>query len=182
MVVLVAPGDRNVLDRRKQPIDRGGCDHASYPIEVLSVGPDVLPPTPYGGSYNFYYKHTLAFHALLGACRSGPRKGDGASRTLFVQRRAGTPCPVGSFVEAIRRPDTGGRVQDLAIERLTVAQAAARLGVSQDAVRKRIKRGTIEYEQGQDGRLHVYLDPLEVYETRQDRAGDTRTDEIRRRW
>jgi excisionase family DNA binding protein len=70
----------------------------------------------------------------------------------------------------------------LAIERLTVAQAAARLGVSQDAVRKRIKRGTIEYEQGQDGRLHVYLDPLEVYETRQDRAGDTRTDEIRRRW
>jgi excisionase family DNA binding protein len=70
----------------------------------------------------------------------------------------------------------------LAIERLTVAQAAARLGVSQDAVRKRIKRGTIEYEQGQDGRLHAYLDPLEVYETRQDRAGDTRTDEIRRRW
>jgi excisionase family DNA binding protein len=92
----------------------------------------------------------------------------------------------------------------LAIERLTVAQAAARLGVSQDAVRKRIKRGTIEYEQDQDGRLHVYLDPLEVYETRQDRAGDepterlawaqyqeieflrreleTRTEEIRRRW
>ena len=70
----------------------------------------------------------------------------------------------------------------MAIERLTVAQAAARLGVSQDAVRKRIKRGTIEYEQDQDGRLHVYLDPLEVYETRQDRAGDTRTDEIRRRW
>jgi excisionase family DNA binding protein len=92
----------------------------------------------------------------------------------------------------------------LAIERLTVAQAAARLGVSQDAVRKRIRRGTIEYEQDQDGRLHVYLDPLEVYETRQDRAGDepterlawaqhqeieflrreleTRTEEIRRRW
>jgi excisionase family DNA binding protein len=66
----------------------------------------------------------------------------------------------------------------LAIERLTVAQAAARLGVSQDAVRKRIKRGTIEYEQGQDGRLHVYLDPLEVYETRQDRAGDEPTERL----
>jgi excisionase family DNA binding protein len=66
----------------------------------------------------------------------------------------------------------------LAIERLTVAQAAARLGVSQDAVRKRIKRGTIEYEQDQDGRLHVYLDPLEVYETRQDRAGDEPTERL----
>ena len=66
----------------------------------------------------------------------------------------------------------------MAIERLTVAQAAARLGVSQDAVRKRIKRGTIEYEQGQDGRLHVYLDPLEVYETRQDKAGDEPTERL----
>jgi hypothetical protein len=45
-------------------------------------------------------------------------------------------------------------------------------------VRKRIKRGTIEYEQDQDGRLHVYLDPLEVYETRQDRAGDEPTERL----
>ena len=37
MVVLVAPGGRNVLDRRMQPIDCGRCDHASYPVEVLSV-------------------------------------------------------------------------------------------------------------------------------------------------
>ena len=66
----------------------------------------------------------------------------------------------------------------MAIERLTVAQAAARLGVSQDAVRKRIKRGTIEYEQDQDGRLHVYLDPLEVYETRQDRSADEPTERL----
>jgi hypothetical protein len=28
---------RNVLDRRMQPIDRGRCDHASFPVEVLSV-------------------------------------------------------------------------------------------------------------------------------------------------
>jgi excisionase family DNA binding protein len=121
------------------------------------------------------------------------------SDTSFVWTRESA----GEILE-FRRPDTGGRVQDLAIERLTVAQAAARLGVSQDAVRKRIKRGTIEYEQDQDGRLHVYLDPLEVYETRQDRAADepterlawaqhqeieflrreleTRTEEIRHRW
>jgi hypothetical protein len=45
-------------------------------------------------------------------------------------------------------------------------------------VRKRIKRGTIEYEQDQDGRLHVYLDPLEVYETRQDRTGDEPTERL----
>jgi hypothetical protein len=45
-------------------------------------------------------------------------------------------------------------------------------------VRKRIRRGTIEYEQDQDGRLHVYLDPMEVYETRQDRAGDEPTERL----
>jgi excisionase family DNA binding protein len=95
------------------------------------------------------------------------------SDTSFVWTRESA----GEILE-FRRPDTGGRVQDLAIERLTVAQAAARLGVSQDAVRKRIKRGTIEYEQDQDGRLHVYLDPLEVYETRQDRAADEPTERL----
>ena len=66
----------------------------------------------------------------------------------------------------------------MAIERRTVAQAAARLGVSQDAVRKRIRRGTIEYEQDQDGRIHVYLDPLDVSETRQDRSADEPTERL----
>jgi IS30 family transposase len=46
----------------------------------------------------------------------------------------------------------------LALERLTVAQAAAQLGVSQDAIRKRIRRNTIDYDQDPDGRIYVYVD------------------------
>jgi excisionase family DNA binding protein len=49
-----------------------------------------------------------------------------------------------------------------ASERLTVAEAARRLGVSQDAVRKRIKRGSIRYERGEGGRVYVYLDASET--------------------
>lgn len=44
------------------------------------------------------------------------------------------------------------------MERLTVAEAARRLGVSPEAVRKRIKRSTIEHDQDQDGLTHVYVD------------------------
>lgn len=42
--------------------------------------------------------------------------------------------------------------------RYTVPDAAAQLGLTQDAVRKRIKRHTIEHERDQDGRVYVYLD------------------------
>jgi len=43
------------------------------------------------------------------------------------------------------------------MERLTVAQAAERLGITQDAVRQRVRRGTIEHERTEDGRVYVYL-------------------------
>jgi hypothetical protein len=88
----------------------------------------------------------------------------------------------------------------LALERLTVAQAAAQLGVSQDAIRKRIRRNTIDYDQDPDGRIYVYVDSSELV---QDESSDssmerlvqmqhddieflrreleTRTEEIRRR-
>ena len=46
--------------------------------------------------------------------------------------------------------------------RLSVPQAAERLGVTQDAIRKRIKRGYIGWEKGEDGRLYVWLDPTET--------------------
>jgi excisionase family DNA binding protein len=49
-----------------------------------------------------------------------------------------------------------------ASERLTVAEAARRLGISQDAVRKRIKRRSIRYERGEGGRVYVYLDASET--------------------
>jgi excisionase family DNA binding protein len=47
------------------------------------------------------------------------------------------------------------------LDRLTVAQAADRLGVTQDAVRKRISRGTIRHEKDYEGRIFVYLDTFE---------------------
>lgn len=46
--------------------------------------------------------------------------------------------------------------------KLTVPQAAERLGITQDAVRKRIRRGYIGWEKGADGRLYVWVDPTET--------------------
>ncbi len=43
------------------------------------------------------------------------------------------------------------------MDRLTVAEAAEQLGVTQDAVRQRIRRNTIEHERTEDGRVYVYL-------------------------
>jgi hypothetical protein len=46
-------------------------------------------------------------------------------------------------------------------DRVTVQKAALRLGVKDDAIRKRIQRGTLEHEKGPDGRVYVYLDATE---------------------
>jgi hypothetical protein len=43
------------------------------------------------------------------------------------------------------------------MDRVSVSEAASRLGVTPDAVRQRIRRGTIEYEKAEDGRYYVYL-------------------------
>ena len=62
------------------------------------------------------------------------------------------------------------------LDRLTVAQAADALGVSQDAVRKRIARDTIRHDRDQSGRVFVYLAPSEtVHKTDQDRGQDDAT-------
>src|SRR5215207_9446832 len=44
------------------------------------------------------------------------------------------------------------------MERVTIAQAAEMLGVTRDAVRKRIKRHSIEWETAEDGTVYVYVD------------------------
>jgi excisionase family DNA binding protein len=44
-------------------------------------------------------------------------------------------------------------------ERLTIQEAAHRLGVSESAIRKRIKRGTLKREKTEDGRVLVYMEP-----------------------
>jgi|SRR5215207_1509645 len=62
------------------------------------------------------------------------------------------------------------------LDRVTVAEAAAALGISQDAVRKRIARGTIPHERDAEGRVYVYLSPSEtVHKTDQDTRGDDAT-------
>lgn len=48
---------------------------------------------------------------------------------------------------------------DQSVERLTITEAAQRLGVSRDAVYKRVKRGSIASETGVDGLLYVYIEP-----------------------
>jgi hypothetical protein len=46
--------------------------------------------------------------------------------------------------------------------RLTVAEAAVRLGISEAGVRKRVQRGQIPHERGDDGRLFVWISPGET--------------------
>ncbi len=53
-------------------------------------------------------------------------------------------------------------VQGMAGDRVTVQEAARRLGVKDDAIRKRIQRGTLEHDKGEDGRVYVYLEPSSV--------------------
>lgn len=42
--------------------------------------------------------------------------------------------------------------------RMTVEEAALTLGIKEESVRKRVRRGTMRFEKGTDGRLFVYLD------------------------
>src|SRR5215207_5386207 len=56
--------------------------------------------------------------------------------------------------------------------RMTVAEAARALGISESAVRKRVKRGTLEHERTPDGRLIVYLNNAATSETGRDQILD----------
>jgi hypothetical protein len=65
---------------------------------------------------------------------------------------------------------------DNVLDRLTVAQAADKLDVTQDAIRKRIARGTIRHDKDPKGRICVYLDTSEgVSKTDQDADQDKYT-------
>jgi hypothetical protein len=48
--------------------------------------------------------------------------------------------------------------QDSGTLRVTIREAASRLGVTEAAIRKRIQRGSLDKEMGSDGRVYVYLD------------------------
>ena len=63
---------------------------------------------------------------------------------------------------------------EVSVDRLSVAEAAAVLGVTRDAIHKRITRGSIEYEKGEDGRFYVFVD---TSTQRLDSSTDTSKDE-----
>ncbi len=42
-------------------------------------------------------------------------------------------------------------------DRVTIQEAARRLGIKDDGVRKRIQRGTLHHEKDPDGRVYVFL-------------------------
>lgn len=48
------------------------------------------------------------------------------------------------------------------MERLTVREAANRLGISEEAVRKRMRRGTLAHSKWPDGRVYVYIDDTDL--------------------
>jgi len=48
------------------------------------------------------------------------------------------------------------------LERLSVAQAARALGLTESGVRKRVSRGTLPYERDENGTVWVFVDPLET--------------------
>jgi predicted DNA-binding protein YlxM (UPF0122 family) len=67
--------------------------------------------------------------------------------------------------------------EDQPVERLSVGEAAETLGVTRDAIHKRIRRGSIEHEQGDDGRFYVYVDTSTTgAEQTTDVSEDDRTD------
>jgi hypothetical protein len=44
------------------------------------------------------------------------------------------------------------------VDRVSIQDAARRLGISEGAVRKRVTRGTLHHDKATDGRVYVYLD------------------------
>jgi hypothetical protein len=52
----------------------------------------------------------------------------------------------------------GRRGIDGGLERVTIQEAARKLGVSEGAVRKRVTRRTLSHDKDPDGRVYVYLD------------------------
>lgn len=48
--------------------------------------------------------------------------------------------------------------RDRSQQRVTVQEAAERMGISESAIRKRVQRGKIPYEHDQEGRLWVWID------------------------
>src|SRR5215213_5734746 len=70
------------------------------------------------------------------------------------------------------------RVRELERERVTVQEAARRLGITESAVRKRVQRGQLEHDKEPGRRLYVHLDKQDKY---RDRIRDSSYDMLVRR-
>jgi excisionase family DNA binding protein len=62
------------------------------------------------------------------------------------------------------------------LDRLTVTEAATLLGVTRDAVYKRVQRGQIPWDKDDEGRVYVYVDPSEAVEDESTDTGGESTD------
>jgi hypothetical protein len=69
-------------------------------------------------------------------------------------------------------------VRELERERVTVQEAARRLGITESAVRKRVQRRVMGHDKEADGRLYVYLDTQDTY---RDKVRDSSYDMLVRR-
>src|SRR5215203_6981611 len=75
-----------------------------------------------------------------------------------------------------------GEGQDTTQDKVTIQEAARRLGVKEDAVRKRIQRRSMRHEKAEDGRVYVWVDAAQdttrdTGQTAQDAYQDTAQDE-----
>jgi signal peptidase I len=66
--------------------------------------------------------------------------------------------------------------------RMTVTEAARALGISESAVRKRVKRGMLEHERTPDGRLIVYLNSAATSAMSRERVPDESHDDKTERY
>jgi len=70
--------------------------------------------------------------------------------------------------------------QDTARDRVTIQEAARRLGVKEDAIRKRIQRGSLRHEKTEEGRVYVWVDVAQdaTQDTAEDAYRDTAQDAL----
>ena len=65
---------------------------------------------------------------------------------------------------------------DATQDRVTIQEAARRLGVKEDSIRKRIQRGSLRHEKNKEGRVFVWVDTTQ--DTAEDRYRDTSQDDL----
>src|SRR5918999_6288867 len=69
-----------------------------------------------------------------------------------------------------------GEDRDTAQDRVTIQEAARRLGVKEDAIRKRIQRGTLPHEKTDEGQVFVWVDTAQ--DTTEDAYRDVSRDAL----